>query len=58
MTAWLSNSNLVNNTRLTRGGNMAVLYAALALVAAIALFLVISAGLPIAQDTGASLAGP
>jgi hypothetical protein len=58
MTAWLSNSNLSGQGRRARGINSPVLYAALAVLAAIALYLIMSAGHPIAQDAAASLAGP
>ena len=59
MTAWLSNSKLLDEATRARGGNGAVLYAALAVLVAIALHLVMSAGSnPIAQDAAASLVSP
>jgi hypothetical protein len=58
MTAWLSNSNLSGQGRHARGINSPVLFAALAVLVAIALYLIMSAGHPIAQDAAGSLAGP
>jgi hypothetical protein len=59
MTASLSNSKLRDEATPARGGNSAVLYAALAVLVAIALHLVMSAGSnPIAQDAAAIVVGP
>jgi hypothetical protein len=58
MTTWLSNSKLLDGASRARGGNSAVLYAALAVLAAIALYLSMSADHPIAQDAAASFVGP
>jgi hypothetical protein len=57
MTAWLSNSNLSGQWGHARGISP-VLFAALAVLVAIALYLIMSAGHPIAQDAAGSLAGP
>jgi hypothetical protein len=58
MTAWLSNSKVFDRASRGRGGDGAVLYAALAMLLAIALFLFMSADHPIVQDAAASFAGP
>ena len=59
MRAWLSNSKLLDEATPARGSNSAVLYAALAVLVAIALHLVMSTGNnPIAQDAAASFVGP
>jgi hypothetical protein len=58
MTTWLSNSNLSHQTNRARGGNSVVLYAALAVLVAIALYLVVTPGHLIPQDTAAYLIDP
>jgi hypothetical protein len=50
MTARPSKSNVVDETREARSNNSAVFYAALAVLLAIAVYLVVSAGHPIAQE--------
>jgi hypothetical protein len=44
MTTWLSNSNLSHQTNRAHGSNSVVLYAALAVLVAIALYLVVTPG--------------
>ena len=58
MTTWLSNSNLSPQTNRARGSNSVVLYAALAVLVAIALYLVVTPGHLIPQDSAAYLVGP
>jgi hypothetical protein len=58
MTSWLSNSDLSDHAWQVRWGNIAVLYAAVAMVAAIALLLVVSQGRPIHPDAAAYFIGP
>jgi hypothetical protein len=58
MTAGLSKSKLLDRPSRARGGNSSILYAALAVLVAVALYWFMSAGHPIAQDAAASFAGP
>jgi hypothetical protein len=58
MTTWLSNSNLSYQTNRARGSNSVVLYAALAVLVAIALYLVVTPGHLIPQDAAATLVDP
>jgi hypothetical protein len=57
-TTWLSKSSLPDRATRAREGNSAVIVAALAVLAAIALYLVVSPSQPIAQDAPAGFAGP
>ena len=58
MTTWLSNSNLSHQTNKAHSGNSLVLYAALAVLVAIALYLLVTPGHLIPQDSAAYLVGP
>jgi hypothetical protein len=58
MTTWLSNSNLSRQTNRARGSNSVVLYAALPVLVAIALYLIVTPGRLIPQDAAATLAEP
>jgi hypothetical protein len=57
MTTWFSNSNLSSQTNRARGSNSVVLYAALAVLIAIALYLIVTPGHLIPQDATATLVG-
>jgi hypothetical protein len=58
MTVWLSNSKLSRQTNRARGSNSVVLYAALAVLVAIALYLIVTPGHLIPQDAAATLVDP
>jgi hypothetical protein len=58
MTTWLSNSNLSDRARRGGDGDRAVLYAALAVLGAIALYLLVNLGHSIPPDAAATFIGP
>jgi hypothetical protein len=58
MKTWRSTSNASDRANGARGDNRAVLYAALAVLVAIALYLVVTPGHLIPQDAAATLVGP
>jgi hypothetical protein len=58
MTAWLSNSDLSDQTQRARWNTIAVLYVAVAVVAAIGLLFIVSHNHPIPPDAAAYLIGP
>jgi hypothetical protein len=58
MTTWLSNSNLSDRARRGGAGDRVVLYAALAVLGAIALYLLVTLGHSIPPDAAATFMGP
>lgn len=58
MTAWLTNSEVSDQGQQVRWGHIYVLYAAAAVVAAIALLLVVSQDHPVPPDAATYFIGP
>jgi hypothetical protein len=58
MTAWLSNTDLSDQAQQARWNNIAIFYAVVAAVAALALLIVVGRDRPIPPDAAAYFIGP